>query len=98
VNTNYAIAGGGMYTPPQINQTALWVGFLLSLFTGIYGLSHLINGKVGGAISAFFLYSVIWPIVAGIIIMFTFGIGFFVVLPVHLWLCWSVNEQGAILG
>lgn len=81
-----------------VNSGAFWVGFLVSLLTGIYGVSHLMTGKVGGALGAFLAYSILWPILAFVLIVISAGICLLAVLPLHIYLAYTVNQRGASLS
>jgi len=88
--TNAQTIGG-----TRINGPAFWIGFLVQAFLGIAGLSHLMNGKVGGALGAFIVGSIIWPIVAISLTVVTAGICGLAVLPVHIYLAYSMSRTGA---
>jgi TM2 domain-containing membrane protein YozV len=70
------------------------VGFLAALFFGIFGVAHLINGKIGGAV-VYFIGGLIWVAVAGIAITLTAGLAGCILLPIHIYLAYSWSKKGA---
>lgn len=92
-----AIAGTGAAVL-QTNGVAFWVGFLVALFTGIYGVAHLINGKIGGAVMSFLLFSVVWPIVIVGTTAVSAGICLIGVLPLHIYFAYTQAKKGATIG
>lgn len=95
-NTTTASSGPSMILDgATVNSGAFWVGFLVSLLTGIYGVAHLMTGKGGGAVGAFVLYSIFWPIVAFTLVVVSAGICALGVLPLHIYFAYTVNKRGA---
>lgn len=90
VQTNTQTIGG-----KRVNGTAFWVGFLVQLFTGIAGISHLVNGKVGGAVGAFIVGSILWPTAAILLSVATLGVCAIAVLPLHIFISYSMSRTGA---
>ena len=90
-NNNVQQVGVGLKTT---NTLALVIGFIAAGFFGIFGLGHLFNGKIGGAIGTFFM-GVIWIIIAGIMATVTLGFGLLILVPLHFYLAWSTSKRGA---
>lgn len=90
VQSNTQTIGG-----TRINGTAFWIGVLIQTFTGIAGISHLITGKIGGALGAFIVGSIIWPFVAVVMTVLTAGVCGLAVLPMHIYLAYSMSRTGA---
>jgi len=86
-----AIAGGG--ATPHVNQTALLLGIIFAFF-GIFGVAHLVTGKIAGALGQFLL-GFCWLFVAFVVTTLTGGIGACLTLPMHLVLCYSISKRGA---
>lgn len=90
---NQSVGGGAMRG--GVNQTALIVGFLAAIFLGIFGLGHLLNGKVGTGILYWILGWLIWlPLL--VLISLT-GIGACFALPLHIWVSYSQAKNGATI-
>ena len=84
----------GLASGQFVNQTALWVGFCCAAFLGIFGMAHLITGKIGGAIGYFF-GGLLWVFVAVLITTVTAGLGACIMVPLHFYIAYTWSKQGA---
>ncbi len=76
------------------NQTAFVLGAIAGLF-GVWGLSHVLNNKVG---SGCLWMLIIGPVLAGILggaIVATGGLGAVVVVPLWLYIVYAQAKSGA---
>jgi len=90
-NTMNQAVGGAMAA--GVNQTALIIGFLVAIFLGIFGMAHLLNGKIGTGILYWILGWVIWfPLM---VVIAATGIGACFVIPLHIWVSYSQAKSGA---
>ncbi|MCB9456649.1 MAG: TM2 domain-containing protein [Anaerolineaceae bacterium] len=78
------------------NETAFIVGLLAAIFLGIFGLAHLLNGKVGTGILYWIIGWVIWLPLA--LLISSTGIGACLMLPLHIWVSYSQAKNGATLS
>jgi len=81
----------------KINQFAMIFGFVLAFFLGIFGISHLLTGKIGGAFTHF-IGGIVWLITAGIIITISVGLGLFIVVPLHFYIAYRWSKKGATVA
>jgi TM2 domain-containing membrane protein YozV len=88
-----AIANGGGKSTPTVNQLALFVGFVCALF-GIFGIAHLMTGKLGGALG-YFLVGLGWIAVAAFLISFSVGLGACIAFPLHFYFAFTWSKRGA---
>lgn len=89
MNTNV----GGELAAPSINQGAFWVGFLLSAFLGLFGISHFMNGKILMGLLWLFLFG---PILLAInFTMAATGYLACIAVPLHFLIAWSQARNGA---
>lgn len=80
-------------TEPR-NQTAFVVGVIAGLF-GIWGLSHVLNGKLGfGCLWMLIVGPTLGGLLGGIVAA-TAGIGAVIALPLWLWIVYVQAKNGA---
>jgi hypothetical protein len=82
----------------QSNGVAFWVGFLIALFPSIYGVAHLLNGKLGGALKSFLIFSIIWPAIVALLVSISAGLCAIVLLPLHVYFAYTQAKEGATIG
>lgn len=92
-NTNYI----NSVPVKKMNGVAFWVGFIVSGLFCIFGLAHLFNGKVGGALGAFLIGSIAWPLTAAFLFTISAGICIVALLPLHVYLAYSISKRGATI-
>ncbi len=83
---------GGRAT--NVNQMALVLGFLAAGFFGIFGIGHLFNGKIGGALLNF-IGGIIWLVAAAAVAVLSGGICLLGLVPLHYYLAWATSKNGA---
>ncbi len=84
----------GLASGQFVNQTALWVGFGCAAFLGIFGMAHLITGKIGGAV-VYFFGGLLWIFVAVTITAVTAGLGACLMVPLHFYVAYTWSKKGA---
>jgi len=80
----------------QVDQTALWAGFVCAAFFGIFGIAPLIRGNRSVAL-VYFLGGIGWLFVAMMISLITSGNGLCLLLPSHFFLAYYWSRRGAML-
>jgi hypothetical protein len=78
----------------QVNNTAFIVGFWMALF-GIFGVSHLFNGRIRSFILNYFL-GLLW--VAFFVTLSLFSIGLCAIgglIPLHIILAYVSSRDGS---
>jgi hypothetical protein len=83
---------GGRTT--SVNQMALVLGFIAAGFFGIFGIGHLFNGKIGGALLNF-IGGIIWLVSATAVAVLSAGICLLGLVPLHFYLAWATSKNGA---
>jgi hypothetical protein len=91
-NNQQRVNVGGSAT--NVNQMALVLGFLAAGFFGIFGVGHLFNGKIGGALLNF-IGGIIWLVVAAAVAVASAGICLLGLVPLHYYLAWATSKNGA---
>ncbi len=77
------------------NESAFIVGLLIAIFLGMFGVSHMMNGKVGTGIALLIIGWLFWNIPSGVIITLTAGFGLCLLLPLHLLFAYLSANSGA---
>ena len=84
--------------PQGRNETARMVGCIPALL-GIFGISHLLNGKIGEGLLFLLIFTPIYWIIGGLIYgtitAGTLGLGLLCTIPIHLLVASSVSNAGA---
>lgn len=78
----------------QRNETAFVVGLLAGLF-GLWGLSHILNNKIGTGLLWMFIGAPIVIIFLGALTILTAGIGGLIALPLHVYIVYRHAKSGA---
>lgn len=89
--STYVASASNYMENDQQNNFAFWVGIVAAFF-GFFGISHIINGKIGSGI-VWLLVGFVWnPI---FLILAATGIGLFISLPLHIAFCYYNAKGGA---
>ncbi|MCB9452589.1 MAG: hypothetical protein H6672_14220 [Anaerolineaceae bacterium] len=78
------------------NDTAFIIGLLVAIFLGIFGMAHLLNGKVGTGILYWVLGWVVWAPL--LILISATGVGACLMIPLHIWVSYSQAKNGATIS
>ncbi len=79
---------------PQRNDSAFIIGLIAGLF-GIWGLAHVLNGKLGAGCLWMLIVGPLLGAILGGIVFATAGLGAIVILPLWLYIVYSQAKNGA---
>lgn len=80
----------------KVDDSAFIVGFLLAGFMGLFGVSHMIKGKLATGVGYLFL-GFLWIACAAIATVITGFCAGIPLLVLHFYLAWTISKQGATI-